>query len=286
MTSSKVFKSALCQVKQALNKAETLNNARIQIEEAANNNAKVIFLGECFNSLYTKKHLSASAETIDETKPGETLEFLKNISKKTGTYIVAGSIPEKGEDGKLFNTALAFDRKGAMIAKFRKLHLFDIDIPGKATYKESDTFGAGNKIVTFDTEYCKFGLGICYDVRFPELGILMAKQGAKVLVYPGNFTVHTGNIGHWDLLLKARALDNQAYVVGCSVARYTEDPQVYQSWGHSTLVDPLAKVVASCKEEPAIVYGDIDVNLIDDTRKSIPCQFQKRKDIYLVDLQK
>ena len=107
-----------------------------------------------------------------------------------------------------------------MIAKFRKLHLFDIDIPGKATYKESDTFGAGNKIVTFDTEYCKFGLGICYDVRFPELGILMAKQGAKVLVYPGNFTVHTGNIGHWDLLLKARALDNQ--VNFCCLKRWIE----------------------------------------------------------------
>lgn len=154
-------------------------------------------------------HFNRSAEKLDGSEQAPTLSFLKDISKKIGTYLVAGSIPEKGEDGKLFNTSMVFDRKGEIIAKFRKLHLFDIDIPGKVTYKESDTFGAGNKIVTFDTEYCKFGLGICYDIRFPELGILMAKQGAKALIYPGNFTVHTGGMQHWDLLLKARALDNQ-----------------------------------------------------------------------------
>lgn len=130
------------------------------------------------------------------------------MAKKTGTFLIGGSIPERGEHGKLYNTCLVFDRKGEQIAKFRKLHLFDIDIPGKVAYKESDTFGAGNKIVTFDTEYCRIGLGICYDIRFPELGALLAKQGAQVLVYPGNFTVHTGNL-HWEYLLKARALDNQ-----------------------------------------------------------------------------
>jgi len=135
---------------------------------------------------------------------------LKDISKKTDTYIIGGTIPEKGEDGKLYNTSLAFNRKGEVIAKYRKMHLFDIDIPGKVTYKESDTFKAGNQIVVFDTEYCKFGLGICYDIRFPELGILLARNGAKVIVYPGNFSMHTGGL-HWDLLLKARALDNQVF---------------------------------------------------------------------------
>jgi omega-amidase len=100
-----------------------------------------------------------------------------------------------------------------------KIHLFDIDIPGKITYKESDTFTAGKKICVFDTEFCKIGLGICYDLRFAELGLLMSQQGARVLVYPGSFNQTTGPL-HWELLLRGRALDTQCYTVGVSCAQY------------------------------------------------------------------
>jgi len=189
-----MFKLAVCQVRQSPNKAEIIKYARDQIEEAASKGAKMIVLGECWNSLYTRKYLTQSAERLDGSEEAPTLEFLKEISKKTGTTLIAGSIPEKGENGKMYNTALAFNKKGDLIAKYRKTHLFDIDIPGKATYKESDIFGAGSEAVVFETEFCKIGWGICYDIRFPELSLLLTKLGAQMLIYPGNFSYHTGKL--------------------------------------------------------------------------------------------
>jgi len=197
-------------------------------------------------------------------------------------YLVAGSVPEIDENNKMYNTSLVFNKDGELIAKHRKVHLFDINIPGKASYKESDTFNAGDSVTVFDTEYCKMGVAICYDIRFPELALLMNKKGAKVLFYPANFTTTTGPL-HWDLLLKARALDNQTYVVGCSTATYVEDKSIYQSWGHSTVIDPMAKTLASCGQEEAIIYADIDLKYLEEVRQQIPCQIQKRSDLYGVE---
>ena len=106
------------------------------------------------------------------------------------------------------------------------MHLFDINIPGKITYKESSTFTAGNQICVVDTEYCKIGIGICYDLRFSEQALLMAKEGAQVLIYPGSFNLTTGPL-HYELLLRSRALDNLCYVIGACVARFTGDPNIY-----------------------------------------------------------
>lgn len=108
---------------------------------------------------------------------------------------------------------------------------------------ESETFAAGNQITVVDTDLCKIGLGICYDVRFPELGLVMAKKGAKLLIYPGAFNLVTGPL-HWQLLLRSRALDNQAYTMGVCTARFVEDQKVYQVYGHSTCVDPFGKIIA------------------------------------------
>jgi omega-amidase len=192
---------------------------------------------------------------------------------------VGGSIPEVDDNKNYYNTSLVFDKQGAMIAKYRKAHLFDIDIPGKVTYKESAIFAPGDQMVVFDTEFCKMGIAICYDIRFPELALLMAKKGAKVLFYPSNFTMATGPL-HWELLLKCRALDNQTYVAGCSQVKYTDDPNVYQSWGHSTIVDPMGKVLESCEFEEKVLYTDIDLDYLDSVRNQIPNKAQKRYDIY------
>jgi omega-amidase len=148
------------------------------------------------------------AEFIENPSEAPTFLMLQEMAKKNNIYLIGGSIPEKTSDGKYYNTSLVFDRKGELIAKHRKVHLFDIDIKDKITYKESEFLVAGNQVTTFDTEFCKFGLGICYDMRFPELALLMAKQGAKVLVYAGCFNQTTGPL-HWELLLRSRALDNQ-----------------------------------------------------------------------------
>ena len=122
--------------------------------------------------------------------------------------MVGGSVPEKTTEGKHYNTSLVFDRNGQLIAKHRKIHLFDVDFPGKITFKESDFLCPGDSPTVFDTEYGKIGLAICYDMRFPELSLLMAKAGARVLIYPSMFNQTTGPL-HWELVLRSRAVDNQ-----------------------------------------------------------------------------
>ena len=160
-----------------------------------------------------------------------------------------------------------------------KIHLFDIDIPGKITYKESDTFQPGKKICVFDTEYCTIGLGICYDLRFSELGLIMAQKGARMLVYPGSFNQTTGPL-HWELLLRGRALDTQCFTVGVSCAQAKDHPELYQAWGHSTAVDPFGKVITGMDENEGISYCEIDPNYSEEVRTNIPLRNQKRKDLY------
>ena len=189
-----------------------------------------------------------------------------------------GSIPRRAE-GQFFNTAFVLNPHGQLQDTYDKLHLFDIDIPGKITYKESETFTQGSKACVLDTEFCRFGLAICYDLRFAELGLLMRQRGASVLLYPGSFNQTTGP-AHWELLLRARALDNQCFSVGVSVAQFKEDPTIYQSWAHSTVVDPFGRVLVALDENPAIAYCDIDPTYAAEVREQIPISKQKRHDVY------
>lgn len=133
---------------------------------------------------------------------------MKTTAKKNGVYIVGGSISEVTDDGSYYNTSLVFDPNGEIINEYRKIHLFDIDIPGKIRSKESETFKPGNKISTFQTKFGTMGLAICYDIRFPELSAILAARGAKVIFYPGQFNLTTGPL-HWELLNRLRAVDNQ-----------------------------------------------------------------------------
>ena len=194
-------------------------------------------------------------------------------------YLVGGSIPEfVPETKKYFNTSLVFSPEGRLIAALRKTHLFDIDIPGKITFKESDVLSPGNKVTLFDIpEYGKVGLAICYDVRFPELATIAARSGAFLLVYPGAFNTTTGPM-HWSLQARARAVDNQVYVAMCSPARDTSAS--YHAWGHTIAVDPNAEIMAEAAENETIIYADLDGGKIDETRKGIPLYTQRRFDVY------
>jgi len=274
------FKVGICQIKQSKEKAENIQYAKEAIEEAVKSGAQLVVLGEYFNTMYNKIWTMKDAESLDDPN-APTVNFLKEISKRLGVYIIAGSIPERGPEDKIFNTCLVLNKNGEIIAQFRKVHLFDIDIPGKITFKESEYLIPGDKIVTFETEFGLIGLGICYDMRFPEMAMLMAKKGVKLIVYPGCFNQTTGPL-HWELLLRSRAVDNQVYTIGCATSRFREDPTMYQSWGHSLCSDPMGKLIASTEEDPAIIYADIDFANVDEIRKQLPYQFQKRKDIYTV----
>ncbi len=275
----KILRVGVCQIKQSKVKAENIELAGKAIREAAKNGAQLVVLGEYFNTMYNKEWSLKDAENLDDPQNAPTLSFLKDISKNLGIYIVAGSIPERGGEDKIYNTSLILNKEGEVIARCRKIHLFDIDIPGKITFKESEYLIPGEKITTFDTEFGKVGVAICYDMRFPELALLMAKKGCKMIVYPGCFNQTTGPL-HWELLLRSRAVDNQVYAIGCATSRFTEDPNMYQSWGHSTCVDPMGKVIATCEQEPTIIYADVDFDYVDEVRKQLPYQFQKRSDVY------
>lgn len=177
-----------------------------------------------------------------------------------------------------YNTSLVFSPAGKLIATHRKIHLFDIDIPGKITFKESEVLSPGNKVTIVNLpEYGKIGLAICYDVRFPELAMIAARKGAFMLVYPGAFNTTTGPL-HWTLQARARAMDNQVYVTMCSPARDTN--ATYHAWGHSMAVNPNAEVMAEADEKETIVYADLDGARIEETRKGIPIYTQRRFDVY------
>ena len=158
------------------------------------------------------------------------------------------------------------------------MHLFDIDIPGKITFRESEVLSAGNKVTIVDLPgYGKVGVAICYDIRFPELAMIAARHGCFLLVYPGAFNLTTGPL-HWTLQARARAMDNQVYVALCSPAR--DIKAGYHAWGHSIVVDPNAAVLTEAGESEEIVYADLDPGKIEETRRGIPLEGQRRFDVY------
>jgi len=159
----------------------------------------------------------------------------------------------------------------------QKVHLFDIDIPGKITFKESETLTGGDTMTFFDTGSARIGLGICYDVRFPELAMIAARKGCHILIYPGAFNLTTGPL-HWELLQRARAIDNEIYFAMCSPAR--DLSAEYHAWGHSMIVDPMAAVIGEAAEGEEIVYAHIDPKSFKETRAAIPVTVQRRFDVY------
>ncbi|KAI0781277.1 carbon-nitrogen hydrolase [Trametes elegans] len=293
----KPFNLALIQLGQVgADKYANLEHAREMIKKAASGNGgakpkpDLVVLPECFNSLYGHQHFPVYAETISYT-PGQTydvassesqsVKMLSAAAKEEGVWLIGGTIPEReAGTGKLYNTATPLTSPaGELVAIHRKVHLFDIDIPGKIKFKESETLTGGNTINQFDTEFARIGLGICYDVRFPELAMTNARRGqcCQVLIYPSAFNTTTGPL-HWELLQRARAVDNQVYFAMCSPARDLK--QSYHAWGHSMLVDPLGKVVAETEEEEDIVYAHVDPKLFEEARAGIPVTTQRRFDVY------
>uniref|UniRef100_A0A8D0BH91 omega-amidase n=1 Tax=Salvator merianae TaxID=96440 RepID=A0A8D0BH91_SALMN len=269
------FRLALIQLHVSADKAENLNRACQFVKNATEQGAKLVVLPECFNSPYGTKYFAEYAEKI----PGESTQKLSEIAKECGIYLIGGSIPEE-DAGKLYNTCTVFSPDGTMIAKHRKIHLFDINVPGKIRFQESETLSPGDRFSMFDTPYCKIGLGICYDIRFAELAQIYTQKGCQLLVYPGAFNLTTGP-AHWELLQRGRAVDNQVYVAAASPAR--DEKASYVAWGHSTIVNPWGEVIAKAGSEETIIYADINLKKLAEIREQIPIHSQKRSDLYAVE---
>merc|ERR1719266_1807687 len=199
----------------------------------------MVVLPECFNCPYSNDSFPSYAEAIPKVgqsinpKTSPSCAMLSKVAREMQIYLVGGSIPEKG-DSKIYNTCTVYNPKGELIAKHRKVHLFDIDVPGKIRFMESDTLTAGNTLTTFSTPWFDVGVGICYDIRFGEMATLTTQnENVGLLVYPGAFNTTTGPL-HWKLLSRARAVDNQVFVCVTSPARCPDSD--YQAWGHTSIV--------------------------------------------------
>ena len=267
------IKLALCQMNVIDDKEENLKKAELMIKDSITQNADFIILPEMFNCPYSNDKF---LEYCEEENSSITISKISELSDKHGVYILAGSIPEK-EDGKLYNTSYLFDRNGKIIAKHRKMHLFDIDVKDKITFKESDVLTAGNKVTVAKTEFGKIGIGICYDIRFPELARIMSENGAKILFYPGAFNMTTGP-AHWELLFRTRALDNQVFCVG--VAPALNKNASYHSFGHSIITNPWGDVIAEANKKEELIISEINLNEIKKIREELPLLKNKREDLY------
>ncbi|XP_072938162.1 omega-amidase NIT2 isoform X3 [Epargyreus clarus] len=267
------IKIALVQLSVGPDKAKNIAAAVNEIHKAKQNGAHLVALPECFNSPYGTKYFEEYAE---EVPAGDTSRALSRAAAEAGVCVVGGTVPERcGE--RLYNTCTVWDGSGKLLAQHRKMHLFDIDIPNKITFKESEVLSAGNQLTMFEFEGFKVGLGICYDLRFPEMAHLMAQKGCSLLIYPGAFNMTTGP-KHWELLARARATDQQLWVALVSPAR--DVSAGYVAWGHSALVDPWGAVVHQLDEKPGTLYGDIELSTVEEVRSQIPIRRQRRTDIY------
>ncbi|ODV68461.1 carbon-nitrogen hydrolase [Hyphopichia burtonii NRRL Y-1933] len=275
------LKIALIQIKAGSDKAANLLKVDKFVENAIKNSKigkiDLIMLPECFNSPYAVDQFRKYAENIPN---GETTNFLSNLAKKHEIFIIGGSFPEISLD-KIYNTSLTFGPDGDILAKHRKAHLFDIDIPNGITFKESITLDAGDQATVFKLgSFGNIGLGICYDIRFPELAQIASRNpyNSFGMFYPGAFNTTTGPL-HWHLLARSRAVDNQMYSVLCSPARDVEGGG-YQAYGHSLVVDPTGKIIAEAGEEEEILYAELEGDLLPKVRSGIPVHYQRRFDIY------
>lgn len=271
------IKIALCQMNVIDNKEENLKKAISMIKTASEKDADLIILPEMFNCPYENEKF---IEYSEDTENSYTLNLISKTASEEKKYIIAGSIPEKeatSTSERIYNTSFMFNPDGKIIAKHRKMHLFDIDVKGKIYFKESDTLTAGNQITIAETSFGKIGIGICYDVRFPELARLMALEGADILCYPGAFNLTTGP-AHWEMLFRARACDNQVFTIG--VAPALDKNANYNSYGHSLIVNPWGEILSSASFEEELIIAEIDLNEIKKVREELPLLKNRRKDIY------
>lgn len=266
------FKIASCQMNVIDNKEVNIKHALDLINKASNNNAKIVTLPEMFNTPYDN---SKFIENAEEEKNSITLKAMCDIAKDNKIYLQMGSIAELSNE-KIYNTAYLINDKGKIIAKHRKMHMFDIDTD-TMKFTESDTLSPGNKITTVKTSFATISLAICYDIRFSELWTLMNKNKSDIILLPGAFNKTTGPL-HWETLIRARAIDNQLYVVATSPSQ-VENP-FYTAWGHSMIVNPWGEILAKANEKEEILYANLNSESLKSVREQIPILKNKRVDIY------
>lgn len=267
------IKIAAIQMSTVADKMENVRTVKTYLEKIKDENPDFVILPEMFCCPYQTENFPIYAEK----EGGPVWQQLSGYAKQYGIYLIGGSMPEKDAEGNVYNTSYIFDREGKQIGKHRKVHLFDIDVKGGQTFKESDTLTAGDSDTVFDTEFGKIGVMLCFDIRFPELSRMMVNDGAKVIFVPAAFNMTTGP-AHWELSFRTRALDNQIYMVGCASAR--DVSAGYISWGHSIVTDPWGRVTGMLDENEGILLAELDMDYEEQVREELPLLKSRRKDMY------
>ncbi|MCD6039298.1 MAG: 2-oxoglutaramate amidase [Gammaproteobacteria bacterium] len=245
--------------------AENLKNAAQFIEEAANHGAKLIVLPEMFALMRVDS--SDEINIKKKVNPSEIQVFLSEQSQKYKVWIVGGTLPLVNDaSNKMRATSLVYDDRGSIVARYDKIHLFDVKISDTEIYQESKTIEAGKEVVIVQTPFGKLGLSVCYDIRFPELFRCLVNKGAEIIIIPAAFTVETGQ-AHWELLARSRAIENLCYIVGaCQGGMHSNGRKTY---GHSIIVEPWGSVIAQKIDDvPGIIYATIDLDYQQKLRKS------------------
>ncbi len=256
-------------------KQANVNSAIKLIGEAATAGAQFVALPETFHCRGPNEVKFATAEPI----PGPLSTRLGEVALQHGIYLLAGSYNERVDDGdpRLFNTSLLFDPHGTAVAKYRKIHLFDVVIDGQVKAQESSRNRPGDQIVTAKTDYGTVGLSICYDLRFPEVYRALALRGATLTFVPSNFTLYTGK-DHWEPLLRARAIENGMYIV--APATIGGGGGGFTAYGRSLVVDPWGTVLACAPDQVGVTLVTIDLNRVQKVRESLPSLAHRRPDVY------
>ena len=265
------LKTAAIQLNSQPNLDTNLIEVYRWLERAATEGAKLICLPENFAFMGNEKERLRQAEEISNLVP----DCLKEWALELDVYVLGGGYPVPAKDGKVFNRSVLINPKGKIQATYNKMHLFDVDLSDDEVYRESEMVEAGREIVVSDLpEYeMKIGLSICYDIRFPELYRQQADRGADVITIPAAFTRPTGR-AHWEILLRARAIENSAYIV--APAQTGKHGEKRETWGHAMIVDPWGRVLSNAGTVSGMAIAEIKTNVIEKTRKKLPSLEHRR----------
>jgi deaminated glutathione amidase len=266
------LRAATVQLNSTGEKARNLAAAERLVRAAAADGAELIALPEKWNLLAGGEELLAGAEALD----GPSLGAARAWASELGINLLAGSVSERGPEGKAFNTSVLIGPDGEDLAVYRKVHMFDVEVGG-VSYRESEHEEPGEELVTAALGEAMLGLSVCYDLRFPELYRILAVRGARVLAVPSAFTLTTGR-DHWEVLLRARAIENQAFVVAPN--QVGEAPPHFRSNGRSAIVDPWGVILATAPDEECFVAAELDFAAQDRVRESLPSLANRRPQTY------
>ena len=266
------LRAAVVQLNSTNEKARNLEAAERLVRAAAADGADLVALPEKWNLLAGGEELAAGAEPLD----GPTLTAARGWARELGIHLLAGSISERGAE-KAFNTSVLIGPDGEDLAVYRKIHMFDVDVDGVA-YRESEHEEAGAEIVTAPLGELIAGLTVCYDLRFPELFRILAVRGARLLTVPSAFTAATGR-DHWEVLLRARAIENQVFVLAPN--QVGEAPPHFDSYGHSMIVDPWGALLATVSDGEGFATADLDLAEQERIRHSLPSLANRRPEAYV-----